>query len=179
MRFLISISIIFLLTTAAYAQSPVLLSVESLKDARLEECPVCHKSIKPGSISENAITAVTMEAGQYLEEKGLGREQPGVETKGINFFIYRFEERKGGSAGVEKPAGVAFHAHLMDGSRALKTMVFDETQRSLSENLLDLPTFVKRGAKWLTAQELAREGIRKAIDSFSEAIMSGKKKIKN
>jgi hypothetical protein len=52
--------------------------------------------------------------------------------------------------------------------------VFEETQQPLSENVLDLPAFVKRGAKWVTAGELAREGVHKAVDRFADDLIKSK-----
>lgn len=75
--------------------------------------------------------------------------------------VWRFRERVGGSMGVESPASVAFLLHLVDVSTGavLWKGTFNETQRSLSENILDAPSFFKRGGKWLTAEELARHGV--------------------
>jgi len=36
---------------------------------------------------------------------------------------------------------------------------FDETQQSLSENLLKIGSFVRRKASWLTAEELSSVGM--------------------
>jgi len=74
---------------------------------------------------------------------------------------WRFRERVGGSMGVESPASVAFLLHLVHVSTGavLWKGTFNETQRSLSENIFDAPAFFKRGAKWLTAEELARDGV--------------------
>ncbi|MEW6667192.1 MAG: hypothetical protein AB1512_18470 [Thermodesulfobacteriota bacterium] len=75
--------------------------------------------------------------------------------------VWRFRERVGGSMGVESPASVAFLIHLVEVATGtvLWKGTFNETQRSLSENILDAPAFFKRGAKWLTAEELARHGV--------------------
>jgi len=43
---------------------------------------------------------------------------------------------------------------------------FDETQQALSENILKAPTFFKRGARWLTAGELSRDGIADILDEI-------------
>ena len=36
---------------------------------------------------------------------------------------------------------------------------YDETQKSLSENLLDASKFFKGGGKWVTAENLAEMGL--------------------
>jgi hypothetical protein len=75
--------------------------------------------------------------------------------------VWKFRERVGGSMGVESPASVAFLLHFVEVATGtvLWKGTFNETQRSLSENILDAPAFFKRGAKWLTAEELARSGV--------------------
>ncbi|MCD6307115.1 MAG: hypothetical protein J7M32_12625, partial [Deltaproteobacteria bacterium] len=40
---------------------------------------------------------------------------------------------------------------------------YDKTQRSLSENLFDLNTYIKSGGRWLTARDLAVLGLRHLI----------------
>jgi hypothetical protein len=42
---------------------------------------------------------------------------------------------------------------------------FDETQRSLTENLLEAGKFVKRGGKWITAAN-CRRGHRKGVEEL-------------
>ena len=72
-------------------------------------------------------------------------------------FLFRFEERVGSRVGVEKPASVGFDIHLLrvrDGKRVWEGKV-DETQQALSENLLNIGSFVRRGATWLKAEELS------------------------
>jgi hypothetical protein len=43
---------------------------------------------------------------------------------------------------------------------------FDKTQISLSENLLDIQTFLKARGRWVTAGELAEMGLTELIESF-------------
>ena len=72
-------------------------------------------------------------------------------------YLFRFEERVGSRVGVEKPASVGFDIHLFrvkDGKRVWDGKV-DETQQALSENLLNIGSFVRRGATWLKAEELS------------------------
>jgi hypothetical protein len=44
--------------------------------------------------------------------------------------------------------------------------VFDKTQSSLLENILEIMPFLRGGGKWMTAEELAREGVREILDGF-------------
>lgn len=82
--------------------------------------------------------------------------------------IWRYKERMGGSAGVERPASVAFAVYLIDvpGGKMLWKAKFEETQRSLSENILDAKAFFKKGAKWLSANDLARYGVREIFKKY-------------
>ena len=79
--------------------------------------------------------------------------------------IIELHEREGGEAGVTRPAGVIMDLFMVDVKNAVLTSRshFDETQAALSENLLETGKFLSRGGKWITATELAREGMVKAI----------------
>jgi hypothetical protein len=84
--------------------------------------------------------------------------------------IFRFKERKGNRASVETPASVAFDLHLIDvnSGKIVWTGNFDQTQRPLSENLLELGSFIKRGASWVTAEELALGGLEDILGRFPQ-----------
>jgi TolB-like protein len=82
--------------------------------------------------------------------------------------VFRFEERVGSRIGVDKPASVAFDVHLLrvkDGKRVWNGK-FDETQQALSENLLKIGSFVRRGAAWLKAEELSSVGMDEMLKRF-------------
>ncbi len=144
------------------------LYVERLQDANVNFCPVCHQVIVPGSIHETAEGLVTTEFGGALEERGLSYTQAPNETVRLEVLIYRFQERRGGNFSVERPASVGFHVHFFDRNGLEKVYVFDETQQPLLENLFRIFTFFKRKGTWITAADLAREGVLKAIDFFAD-----------
>ena len=80
-------------------------------------------------------------------------------------YLFRFEERVGSRIGVERPASVGFDIHLLrvkDGKRVWDGK-FDETQQALSENLLKMGSFVRRGAAWLKAEELSSVGMEEML----------------
>jgi hypothetical protein len=79
--------------------------------------------------------------------------------------VWRYLDREGSPAGATRPASVAFDMYLLDveSGTLLWSANFDETQRSLSENILDASVFFKRGAKWLSASELADYGVREIV----------------
>jgi hypothetical protein len=86
-------------------------------------------------------------------------------------YLFRFEQRIGSPMGVDKPASVGFDLHLVrvrDGKIAW-TGKFDETQKPLSDNLLKIGSFFRRGAKWLTAEELASAGIGETLTGLPGA----------
>lgn len=67
---------------------------------------------------------------------------------------YVFIPKAGGADPRERNGALVSRSH------------FKEKQVGLSDNLMNFDTFLKRGAKWLTAQELAMEGMQKMIKEF-------------
>ena len=53
-------------------------------------------------------------------------------------------------------------------------MIFDETQQPLSENVFRLGTFLKRGGKWITVDQLAQEGVEKVVDDLEKDLQESK-----
>ncbi len=72
-----------------------------------------------------------------------------------------WKERQGKEMGVESPASVMLDIYLINvkEGRIAQRFHFEETQQDLTSNLLDIPKFFERKAKWITAGELADEGI--------------------
>ncbi len=83
-------------------------------------------------------------------------------------YVFRFRERQGYPYSVEKPASVAFDIHLVRVSDGVVVWqaAFDKTQSSLMENMFLISSFYKRGGKWVTAGELADEGVTEMLKSF-------------
>jgi len=94
--------------------------------------------------------------------------------KGLNVdgvligFVFRYQDRQGNAYSIKRPASVAFEVHLISvkESRSIWKGTFVETQKSLSENVLKLPSFIKRGSRWLTADELAEHGVDEVLKKF-------------
>ncbi|MBW2057460.1 MAG: hypothetical protein JRH07_12090 [Deltaproteobacteria bacterium] len=82
--------------------------------------------------------------------------------------VFRYRERVGNAWGARQPASVAFVALLVRGENgeSLWRGRFDETQKPLSEDALDFFSFVRRGGRWLTARELASDGINRVLLTF-------------
>ncbi len=87
--------------------------------------------------------------------------------------ISEYTERKGSGIGVESPAGVTFSVEVLDTKtgKLLWETYFNETQRPLFQNVLEIEKFFKRGGKWITADELAKEGARKTAEQFNQYLL--------
>lgn len=89
--------------------------------------------------------------------------------------VLRYRERVGEEWGVKSPASVSFMIELWDMKRGDVAWSgrFDETQRALSENIFALREFTQRRARWLKAEELALEGVKKAVADLHQALYHG------
>jgi len=82
-------------------------------------------------------------------------------------FAFTWQERRGGEWGVEQPASVTFDLYLITvGDGSVKRFHFEERQQALTENILDAGKFFQRAGKWVSARELARDGIRQALEDL-------------
>ena len=86
--------------------------------------------------------------------------------------IQRYRERIGDEWGAKSPASVAFVLDLVDVRRGdiIWTARFDETQKSLSENIFALGDIGQRGVRWLSAEQLTQEGVKKSIGQLHQII---------
>ncbi len=84
--------------------------------------------------------------------------------------VWRFREREGYTMTVETPASVGFAVFLLNvESSNIRWMgMFDKTQQPLTDDLLQVVDFFKQGARWLTAEELAKTGVKKVFVGFPE-----------
>ncbi|HXV79615.1 MAG TPA: hypothetical protein VEG60_07025, partial [Candidatus Binatia bacterium] len=73
----------------------------------------------------------------------------------------------------QSPASVAFALDLIDVRRGdvIWSARFDETQKPLSENIFALGDIKQRGIRWLTAEQLAQEGVRKAVGELHQILV--------
>ena len=83
-------------------------------------------------------------------------------------YLFHFKERVGTSYSVESPASVSFSLFLVRvlDRRIVWRGIYEETQQSLSENILKLGLFIKRKARWITAREMAAEGLENLISTL-------------
>ena len=79
--------------------------------------------------------------------------------------LHRFTEREGNEYAIVSPASVAFEYKLIQAEtgQTLCSGVFDETQQPLLANMFQFFKKAQRGVRWLSAEELAREGFKQKI----------------
>ena len=90
------------------------------------------------------------------------------------FLFQRFAEptalspSEGSRAGVTSPAHVKVEFYLISAKHGTvaNRSVYEVEQTGLADNLLNMGDFFRRKGGWVTATELADEGIRKAIKDF-------------
>lgn len=89
----------------------------------------------------------------------------------LSGYLYRWRERTGTDFGVDRAASVAFDLYLTrpaDGAILWKGR-FDKTQRSLSEDLFDMDTFLRGKGRWMTAESLAEVGLEDVLGKLPGA----------
>lgn len=86
--------------------------------------------------------------------------------------VRRYRERVGDEWGAKSPASVAFVLYLVDVRRGdvIWSANFDETQKSLSENIFAIGSIGERGVRWLTADQLAQDGVKRAVAQLHQLI---------
>jgi TolB-like protein len=86
--------------------------------------------------------------------------------------VQRFRQRVGDDWGVKSPASVAFVLDLIDVRRGdvIWSAQFDETQKALSENIFALGDISQRGVRWLSAEQLTLDGVKKAVGQLHQIV---------
>ncbi len=93
----------------------------------------------------------------------------------VVIYLYRWKERRGSDFAVSSPASVGFGVHLIRPGKEkdVISFVYDETQTSLSENLLKIKELAGGGFKWVQASYLASKGMEKAMDKIFGPVLKG------
>lgn len=83
--------------------------------------------------------------------------------------VSRYVEREGGPYGVEQPAAVTLAYRLYEVNRGtvLCHGRFEEQQQAVMDNLFSIGKAGRRGITWVTAEELAREGLAEQLQQCS------------
>jgi len=94
------------------------------------------------------------------------------ESLGVDIMIvgtvWRYRDRPRDDLEAQRGASVAFDIYLIEvssGKTVWKTK-FDKTQRTLTEDIRGAKELLKKGARWLSADELARYGINEILKKF-------------
>jgi len=85
-----------------------------------------------------------------------------------NIFVYK--EREGAELSIVSPASVAFGVQLINTANGgvIWETYFTETQKPLLENVAEIGKFIKRKGRWVTADEIAKEGVQEVVDKLSK-----------
>ena len=83
-------------------------------------------------------------------------------------YVYQFRDRDGSDYSVDLPASVTFHMDMIQvkGGQVVWSGNFNETQRSLSDDLFQLGTFIKRKGRWISVEDLAVHGLRQILKTL-------------
>ena len=82
--------------------------------------------------------------------------------------VWRYRDRVRDPMGPGRGASVAFDMYLIEvsGAKTVWKKRFDETQRPLTEDIRGAKKLIKKGARWLSADELARYGVEEVFKRF-------------
>jgi hypothetical protein len=86
--------------------------------------------------------------------------------------VHQYRERVGYDYAAQTPAAVAFTLNFVDekSGQIVWTANFAKEQKALTENVLDLPTFISNSGRWVRAHDLAAQGAREAIGNLQSKI---------
>jgi TolB-like protein len=124
-------------------------------------------------VSENEVREVGQTLAPSSEAVRLRQIGQGVYADAVLAGrMQRYRERVGDEWGAKSPASVAFVLDLVDVRRGdvIWSVRFDETQKSLSENIFALGDIGQRGVRWLTAEQLTQEGVKKSVAQLHQII---------
>jgi hypothetical protein len=98
--------------------------------------------------------------------RGVGREL-GAEAV-LGGIVYRYRERVGTAYSISQAASIGFDLHLVrtaDGA-VIWSGHFDETQKTLTENVFNIFRFFRRGVRWLSVDQFAAQAVSEAFAEF-------------
>jgi hypothetical protein len=147
---------------ATYVTSRVLGALSA--DEHFEVIPPAEVLQALGARDRAALQGTPQEIGQTV-----------AATFGVDALVFgevrRFNKRTGGAKGASRPASVRFDLELRGKDGLLLWRgVYDETQRSISEDLGGFSVARSRGFRWLSAEELAEYGAQELVAAMSEAV---------
>lgn len=86
--------------------------------------------------------------------------------------VMRYREREGGELGARRPASVWFEVDLYaaPSGEHLFSARFDQTQPSVSGDVLRARQFPRAGTRWLSAAELTRFGAERVVKALPDGL---------
>ena len=162
----------------------VVLPVEIGRDSQSSRSPKEMKGLEKGQILLNTLLAeqfsgredialLTPEQRDALEKDMIRCRTSAVVTicrtkvadAVLLCTLQRFTEREGTEYSIVSPASVAFDYKLIQAEtgQTLCSGTFTETQQPLLDDMFQFFKKAKRGVKWLSAEELVRDGLQQKI----------------
>ena len=158
-------------TGTCYVSGPISPEAEDVLDKLFSDALAKRTDLKvvPSSLSEKAMRQaggrqLVIDRRQEIMEVGQRLRVDAVMVP----FVYRYTERVGGAAAAEKPATVTFDVSMIRSSdgKVIWKNSFDETQKPLSDNILNIDQYMKHGFRWFTAEQLSEIGVDQIMNRF-------------
>ncbi len=82
--------------------------------------------------------------------------------------LTKYRQRVGSNMSIETSAAAAFSMELIDVKTGIVfwTTSFDESQKALLDDIFSFNTAERRGFKWLSVEELSRDGVKSRLKEF-------------
>lgn len=124
----------------------------------------------PATQAQGVIASLLWQSGKEMPEMDLylkTGQALNADAVLVN-YVYQFRDRDGTDYSVALPASVAFHMDMIQvkEGQIVWSGHFNETQRSLSEDLFQLGTFIKRKGRWISAEDLAVYGLEQILKTL-------------
>lgn len=151
-------------SSITYSDAAVLENGAEFMDSVITEALIGKNNVRV--LSNRQLTAlIPSDSGSQLKLiRNVGSELKCGAVLMTTLVDYR--QRMGGSYGADSPASATFSMRLVntrDGGVLWQSM-FKETQQSLMSNLMSFDKAESRGFKWITVEELVRQGINEKIE---------------
>ena len=110
----------------------------------------------PPSVEAARLLNIARQAGQELHYDAV-----------LITSVKRYQSRDGTKYSVIRPASVYFSLQLLavNSGQIIWSVDFDQTQKTLFENILPSTRSTGSGFRWLTAAELASAGLTEKLDN--------------
>jgi len=124
----------------------------------------------PASQAQGVIASLLQQGGKEIPESDLYIKTGQALNADVVLVgsVYKFRDREGTDFSVALPASVAFHIDMIQvqEGQVVGSGHFNETQRSLSEDLFQLGIFIKRKGRWISAEDLAVYGLEQILKTL-------------